>query len=152
MLDAKAILKSGQTFFPVRITKAAYMQTMQSGGKPGTDEARSHLEFVRLHTIYERFFAVFNPVGLRGNTMFWEVRFPPRSKWKSGPPAEHPLKALQENAKLNKHFPGFMTAEQQDPKLFQNADQISDEAMLARRKAQEEDEHEDALRQQTRKP
>lgn len=151
-LDVQAIMRQGQTIFPVPIKKDTYLQTMQKAAKPGTDQAKSDLEFLRLHTLYERFYAVFNPVGLRGKTMFWEVRFPPRSKWKSGPAAEHPLKAMEENAKLNKYFPGFMAQEQQDPKLFLNADKIADEAMRATRKAQEEEAHEAALRQQAPKP
>lgn len=137
---------------PVPIKKADYMATLQAKGLPGSEAAKAHLELARIHEVVEAFSGYFNPLQ-RGNRVLWEVRFPAKSKWKSGPPmVEGPLAALHANYRLNKFYAGFMTDRQQNPHLLLEADKLADEATLRQRTRDEENAHEDALRQQGVEP
>ena len=137
---------SGALMGPVPIKKATYIQGIQDKGIPGDDRVKVVQELTRVHEVLETFSAWLHPVGQNKEGTVWDVRFPPGSRWRSGPPTNGALAAIKANYERNKYFGVFFAQAKVDPKFLLNADKISDEAVRGARIDQAAAANEEILR------
>lgn len=117
------------TLHPYYIKAIDYMKSI-SWGKLGTPaQAVAKAEMARMLQVYERFGAMQQPLRFTNGKVVWEVRFPPGSKWLSGPEAPSAYLAMMDNYLRNNRFPGYGALGKATDDGLRSLDRVLDDAL-----------------------